>query len=144
MIKKLIIRAKKNRPIAIALIMGLMFVIVDGIQLLFYPLIFLGFLKSIEDEIRGQLPTMIKSINLGWIFSLLVMNVLLRIIAIRNIILERKIGLVLGLTSNAVTVLIVLFVLTANWLWESIAMLVLSLFLIWGYKKGNSTIVFKL
>jgi hypothetical protein len=135
--EKLIIRAQRNIQIAIVIVIGLVFVIVDGIQLFFYPMIFFGFLKSIEAEIRNQLPMMIKSINLIWIFSLLVINVLLRVIAIRNIFLERKNGLFLGLTSNAFTVLIVVFVLTANRVWESIVMSVLSMLLVWGYKMRN-------
>lgn len=130
-------RAKKNIQIAIVIVVGLIFVIVDGVQLFFYPLIFLGFLKSVEAEIRNQLPMMIKGINLSWIFSLLAINVFLRVIAIRNIFLVRKNGLFLGLASNAFTVLIVLFVLTANRVWESIVMAILSILLIWGYKKWN-------
>lgn len=133
--EKLIIRAKKNMQIAIVIVISLIFVIVDGIQLFFYPMIFLGFLKSVEAEIRNQLPMMIKSINLSWIFNLLIINVLLRVIAIRNIFLERRNGLLWGLTSNAFTVLIVLFILTANSVWETIAMSILSILLIWGYKR---------
>ncbi len=135
--EKLMPRAKKNIQIAIVIVVGLIFVIVDGVQLFFYPLIFLGFLKSVEAEIRNQLPMMIKGINLSWIFSLLAINVFLRVIAIRNIFLVRKNGLFLGLASNAFTVLIVLFVLTANRVWESIVMAILSILLIWGYKKWN-------
>jgi hypothetical protein len=75
-------------------------------------------------------------LDLHIVFALLIINVILRVIALVAIYKKKNKSIYLGLMSNVYTVLIVVFILTANIVWESIAMVLLSILLVWGYSKN--------
>jgi hypothetical protein len=129
-------RIKKinNKYLILYLIIALGFIVLDSIQLFYYPLIMLGYLESVEAVIRSQLPETIKNIPIYIVFIALIFNVALRWLAF-NFVLKKSVpGFVLGVISNIYTILVVVFLLTLNLVWETVVMGILTIILGLGYK----------
>ena len=124
-----------NTYLKIYLLIALGFIVLDSVQLLFYPLIMLGYLESVEVVIRSQLPDTIKDIPIYIVFTALILNVVLRWLAFSFVLKKSVSGLVLGVISNIYTVLVVVFLLTLNLVWETVVMCLLTVILVLGYKR---------
>jgi hypothetical protein len=127
----------ENTQLFAFFIIGVVFVIIDSIQLFLYPFIFIGKLESVRQVIIAQLPRNVKDLDLHIVFYLLIINVVLRVFALLALTKWKRISVYCGLISNVYTIMIVVFILTANIIWETIAMILLSILLIWGYAKQN-------
>lgn len=124
-----------NKYLKTYLIIALGFIVLDSIQLLFYPLIMLGYLENVEVVIRSQLPEAIKNIPIYIVFIALILNVALRWLAFNFVLKKSASGLMLGVISNIYTILVVVFLLTLNLVWETVVMCVLTIILLLGYKQ---------
>ena len=116
----------------------IIFALIDTIQITLYPFIFMGMLENVKLLIINQLPEPMKHISLYILLVILMINVVLRIIAIVKLIKKRKDRLAWSLISNGFTTLLVNFLLTSNAIWESISMIILSVIIFWGYKKESN------
>jgi lysylphosphatidylglycerol synthetase-like protein (DUF2156 family) len=117
------------------LLIALGFIVLDSVQLLFYPLIMLGYLENVESLIRSQLPDILKNIPIYIVFTALILNVVLRWLAFSFVLKKSVSGLVLGVISNIYTILVVVFLLTLNLVWETVVMCLLTIILILGYRR---------
>jgi hypothetical protein len=124
-----------NTYLKIYLLIALGFIVLDSVQLLFYPLIMLGYLENVESVIRSQLPDILKNIPIYIVFTALIFNVALRLLALNFALKKSVCGLVLGIISNIFTILVVAFLLTLNLVWETVVMLLLTVILVLGYKR---------
>ena len=124
-----------NTYLKIYLLIALGFIVLDSVQLLFYPLIMLGYLENVESLIRSQLPDILKNIPIYIVFTALILNVVLRWLAFSFVLKRSVSGLVLGVISNIYTVLVVVFLLTLNLVWETVVMCLLTVMLVLGYKR---------
>jgi hypothetical protein len=124
-----------NTYLKIYLLIALGFIVLDSVQLLFYPLIMLGYLESVEVVIRSQLPDTIKNIPVYIVFTALILNVVFRWLAFNFVLKKSVSGLVLGVISNIYTILVVVFLLTLNLVWETVVMCLLTIILMLGYKQ---------
>lgn len=124
-----------NKYLKTYLIIALGFIVLDSFQLLFYPLIMLGYFESVEAVVRSQLPENIKNLPIYILFIVLILNVVLRWLAFKSVLRKSVCGLVLGVISNLYTILVVVFLLTLNRVWETIAMFILTIILVLGYKQ---------
>ena len=124
-----------NTYLKIYLLIALGFIVLDSVQLLFYPLIMLGYLESVEVVIRSQLPDTIKNIPIYIVFTALILNVVFRWLAFNFVLKKSVSGLVLGVISNIYTILVVVFLLTLNLVWETVVMCLLTIILMLGYKQ---------
>jgi hypothetical protein len=124
-----------NTYLKIYLLIALGFIVLDSAQLLFYPLIMLGYLESVEVVIRSQLPDTIKNIPIYIVFTALILNVVFRWLAFNFVLKKSVSGLALGVISNIYTILVVVFLLTLNLVWETVVMCLLTIILMLGYKQ---------
>jgi lysylphosphatidylglycerol synthetase-like protein (DUF2156 family) len=95
----------------------------------------LGYLESVEVVIRSQLPDTIKNIPIYIVLAALILNVVFRWLAFNFVLRKSVSGLVLGVISNIYTILVVVFLLTLNLVWETMVMCLLTIILMLGYKQ---------
>lgn len=129
------IKKMKNTYLKLLIYIFLGFIILDSLQLFLYPLMIFNIISGLEDIVRKQLPALFRNLNIYIIFTILILNVVIRITATIQILKEKISGLILGILSCLYTISIVVFLLTANIWWESIVMIGLMVILILGYKK---------
>lgn len=72
------------------------------------------------------------------VFAILIVNVFLRVIAVKRLRNNDKHGVCISIISNIYTMLMVIFILTKNAMWESIAMMLLTIILLIGERKKNT------
>ncbi|OHD56157.1 MAG: hypothetical protein A2Y33_05295 [Spirochaetes bacterium GWF1_51_8] len=99
-----------------------------------YPLIILGIAPDYHKEIAHKMLPFYFLFEPVMIFPFILINIALRIAAFINILKMNKAGKILGIISLAFTILLVIVMLPVNIVWEPIAMIVLIVLLIKGYK----------
>ncbi|OHD59902.1 MAG: hypothetical protein A2014_02680 [Spirochaetes bacterium GWF1_49_6] len=132
---------KSNKVLFTVSIIFLVFIIIEGIQALNYPLIILGIVPDYHKEIAQKMFPLYFLFDPIIIFPFIIINLVLRIIAFFNLLRLNKAGKSFGIISSAFTLLLVIVMLPVNIIWEPAAMIILIILLIKGYKQTDKMIM---
>lgn len=114
------------------------FSVIEGIQLLLYPLLISGLIADYHAVAVARLfpghPVYSPLVLLPFV----ALNLILRITAWLTVRQLRPVGKILGILSALYTIALVAFMLPENIYWEPVVMLILIYLLIKGYKASGT------
>ncbi len=126
---------KENKILFVISIFFLIFIVIEGFQVLNYPLIISGKVPDYHFEIARKMLPFYHLFKPVEIFPFIILNLILRIAAFINIRKMNNAGKYLGIISLIFTIILVAVMLPVNLVWEPIAMMAMLIFLIKGYAR---------